>query len=42
VLAHTDEETGKDFVDLVLDQAGQKGTGRWTGGPEVGDMAAVG
>jgi 6-phosphogluconate dehydrogenase len=30
VLAHVDAETGKPFVDVVLDQAGQKGTGRWT------------
>jgi 6-phosphogluconate dehydrogenase len=30
VLAHTDEDTGKPFVDIVLDQAEQKGTGRWT------------
>ena len=30
VLAHTDPETGKPFVDIVLDQAEQKGTGRWT------------
>src|ERR1700691_4015460 len=30
VLAHTDQETGKPFVDVVLDQAEQKGTGRWT------------
>ena len=30
VLAHTDAETGKPFVDIVLDQAEQKGTGRWT------------
>jgi 6-phosphogluconate dehydrogenase len=30
VLAHTDPETGKPFVDVVLDQAEQKGTGRWT------------
>ena len=30
VLAHTDAETGKPFVDVVLDQAEQKGTGRWT------------
>ncbi len=30
VLAHTDPKTGKDFVDVVLDQAAQKGTGRWT------------
>ncbi len=30
VLAHVDAETGKAFVDVVLDRAEQKGTGRWT------------
>jgi 6-phosphogluconate dehydrogenase len=30
VLAHTDAATSKPFVDIVLDQAEQKGTGRWT------------
>jgi len=30
VLAHTDAATGKPFVDIVVDQAEQKGTGRWT------------
>jgi 6-phosphogluconate dehydrogenase len=30
VLAHTDAATGAPFVDVVLDQAEQKGTGRWT------------
>jgi 6-phosphogluconate dehydrogenase len=30
VLAHTDQNTGQPFVDIVLDQAEQKGTGRWT------------
>ena len=30
VLAHTDADTGRPFVDVVLDQAEQKGTGRWT------------
>jgi 6-phosphogluconate dehydrogenase len=30
VLAHTDVKTGRPFVDIVLDQAEQKGTGRWT------------
>ncbi len=30
VLGHTDEKTGKPFVDVVVDAAGQKGTGRWT------------
>lgn len=31
VLRHTDAETGKPFVDIILDQAGAKGTGSWTG-----------
>ncbi|OIJ62685.1 NADP-dependent phosphogluconate dehydrogenase [Streptomyces mangrovisoli] len=30
VLAHTDAATGRPFVDVVADAAGQKGTGRWT------------
>lgn len=30
VLAATDPETGKPVVDIILDRAGQKGTGRWT------------
>jgi 6-phosphogluconate dehydrogenase len=30
VLAHTDTDTGKPFVDVIVDSAGQKGTGRWT------------
>jgi 6-phosphogluconate dehydrogenase len=30
VLAHNDAETGKPFVDVVADEAEQKGTGRWT------------
>jgi len=30
VLHHTDAVTGRAFVDIVLDQAEQKGTGRWT------------
>ena len=30
VLGHTDAATGQPFVDIVLDQAEQKGTGRWT------------
>ena len=30
VLGHVDAETGKAFVDIILDQAEQKGTGRWT------------
>ena len=30
VLQHVDAETGKPFVDIILDRAEQKGTGRWT------------
>jgi 6-phosphogluconate dehydrogenase len=30
VLAHDDAVTGQPFVDIVLDQAEQKGTGQWT------------
>jgi 6-phosphogluconate dehydrogenase len=29
VLEQVDAATGKPFVDIVVDQAGQKGTGRW-------------
>ena len=31
ILARADEETGRPLVDLILDTAGQKGTGKWTG-----------
>ena len=31
ILERTDEETGKPMVDVILDAAGQKGTGKWTG-----------
>lgn len=30
VLAHEDAATGKPLVDVIVDEAGQKGTGRWT------------
>ncbi|GAA1238660.1 NADP-dependent phosphogluconate dehydrogenase [Prauserella halophila] len=30
VLGHTDAATGRPFVDVVADEAEQKGTGRWT------------
>jgi 6-phosphogluconate dehydrogenase len=30
VLAAVDDPTGKPLVDLILDKAGQKGTGRWS------------
>ena len=31
ILAHVDDETGRPLVDVILDAAGQKGTGKWTG-----------
>jgi 6-phosphogluconate dehydrogenase len=30
ILSKTDPETGKPVVDIILDTAGQKGTGKWT------------
>jgi len=30
ILARADEETGQSLVDLILDEAAQKGTGKWT------------
>ena len=30
ILKQADPRTGKPFVDIVLDTAGQKGTGKWT------------
>ena len=30
ILSQIDEETGKPIVDIILDTAGQKGTGKWT------------
>ncbi len=30
ILSQYDEETGKPMVDVILDTAGQKGTGKWT------------
>jgi 6-phosphogluconate dehydrogenase len=31
ILGKTDDETGEAMVDVILDTAGQKGTGKWTG-----------
>ena len=31
ILARVDDETSRPLVDLILDAAGQKGTGKWTG-----------
>jgi 6-phosphogluconate dehydrogenase len=48
VLAQRDAATGKPLVDMIVDEAGQKGTGRWTvqnalelGVPVTGIAAAV-
>ncbi|MBS4216162.1 NADP-dependent phosphogluconate dehydrogenase [Neobacillus rhizophilus] len=30
IFAKVDEQTGKPLVDVILDSAGQKGTGKWT------------
>ncbi len=30
IFLKTDEETGKPLVDMILDKAGHKGTGKWT------------
>ena len=30
IMARKDKETGKPMVDVILDTAGQKGTGKWT------------
>ena len=30
ILSKVDDETGKPIVDLIMDKAGQKGTGKWT------------
>jgi 6-phosphogluconate dehydrogenase len=30
ILGYKDPETGKPMIDLILDTAGQKGTGKWT------------
>jgi len=30
IFTKTDDETGKPLVELIMDKAGQKGTGRWT------------
>ena len=30
IFARKDEQTGKDLIDVILDRAAQKGTGKWT------------
>jgi 6-phosphogluconate dehydrogenase len=43
ILSKVDEETGRPLVDLILDTAGQKGTGKWTSvtALDVGSPAAT-
>jgi len=43
VLEQFDEETGKPLVDIILDKAGQKGTGLWTavGALQIGAPATT-
>ena len=48
VLGHVDAETGKPFLEIISDQAAQKGTGKWTietatnlGSPVTAISAAV-
>jgi 6-phosphogluconate dehydrogenase len=35
IFGYRDPETGKPLVDLILDAAGQKGTGKWTVGSAI-------
>jgi 6-phosphogluconate dehydrogenase len=35
IFTKTDPDTGKPMVDVILDAAGQKGTGRWTVGQAI-------
>jgi len=35
IFKRTDPETGKPLVDVILDRAGQKGTGKWTVGHAI-------
>ena len=35
IFTKKDEETGKPLIDVILDKAGQKGTGKWTVGNAV-------
>jgi 6-phosphogluconate dehydrogenase len=41
VLKKKDDETGKPLVDVVLDKAGQKGTGRWTAEAALAYMVPI-
>jgi 6-phosphogluconate dehydrogenase len=41
ILNRIDEETGKHLVDLILDEAAQKGTGKWTSQTALDTGAAI-
>lgn len=41
ILARVDEETGQPLVDLILDEAAQKGTGKWTSQTALDTGAAI-
>jgi len=41
ILTRMDEETGKFLVDVILDEAAQKGTGKWTSQTALDTGAAI-
>jgi 6-phosphogluconate dehydrogenase len=41
ILARIDEETGEHLVDLILDEAAQKGTGKWASQTALDTGAAI-
>ncbi len=41
ILTRRDEETGRELVDLILDEAAQKGTGKWTSQTALDTGAAI-
>jgi 6-phosphogluconate dehydrogenase len=41
ILARIDEETGRSLVDMILDEAAQKGTGKWTSQTALDTGAAI-
>ncbi len=41
ILARIDEETGKSLVDVILDEAAQKGTGKWASQTALDTGAAI-
>ncbi|HSB08213.1 MAG TPA: NADP-dependent phosphogluconate dehydrogenase [Blastocatellia bacterium] len=41
IFRHRDQETGKPLVDLILDKAEQKGTGKWTTQEALDERVAI-